>query len=328
VFSFSAGIFHPYYTTTLAPAVAALAAGGLTEAWDRAKGSATWAVGLGAGVIGTAVLGAVILGRTSGFVPWLGPVGIGLGVLATGALVLRRRGGPTGRRLTAVALVAGTLALVAGPAAYSVATVGRSITGANPLAGPASVAAMGGPGGGGGFAGRGGFDRPGAGGFGPPAGAAGLGAPPPGLAGPATGLGGAGGGGLPGGGADRGGVSRTLVSYLEAHQGSARYLVAAVGSNTSAELALQSGADVINMGGFMGSDPAPSLAKVEQLVKSGQLRYVLLGGQRGGFGGPGAGRSTATTARDAWIRQHGKVVSVPGQSTSGAGTLYDLAGAA
>jgi hypothetical protein len=124
-------------------------------------------------------------------------------------------------------------------------------------------------------------------------------------------------------------VSRALVAYLEANQGSARYLVAAVGSNTSAELALQSGGSVINMGGFMGSDPAPSLAKLQQLVKSGQLRYVLLGGQRGGgFGGPGGGSIQATTARDTWIRQHGKVVSVPGQSTSSAGTLYDLAGAA
>jgi hypothetical protein len=115
-------------------------------------------------------------------------------------------------------------------------------------------------------------------------------------------------------------VSKQLVAYLEAHQGSARYLAAAVGSGTAAELALQSGRDVIDMGGFTGSDPAPSLAKLQQLVASGQLHYVILGGGGGGGGGPGGGRSAATTARDAWITQHGKALTVSGQ------TVYYLAG--
>src|SRR5439155_1582046 len=57
----------------------------------------------------------------------------------------------------AVAVVAATLALAAGPAAYSVATVGRSLADNNVLAGPAS-------------AGRGGFGGPPSG-FGGPGGA-------------------------------------------------------------------------------------------------------------------------------------------------------------
>ena len=43
IFSFSEGVFHPYYTTALAPAVAVLAAGGLVEMWDRARRSIAWA---------------------------------------------------------------------------------------------------------------------------------------------------------------------------------------------------------------------------------------------------------------------------------------------
>jgi hypothetical protein len=174
------------------------------------------------------------------------------------------------------------------------------------------VAGLGGGPGGGGRAG------------GPPAGFARTAGPPPGFGGGQQLFSGAAAGGRPAGGFGGGGeVSKTLVGYLEAHQGSARYLVAAVGSNTAAAVALQSGRDVIDMGGFMGSDPAPSLVKLEQLVHSGQLHYVLLGGGMGG--GPGGGRSsTATAARDAWIQAHGTVVTVPGQ-TGSAGTLYYLA---
>ncbi|HEU0316519.1 MAG TPA: hypothetical protein VFR49_04265, partial [Solirubrobacteraceae bacterium] len=241
---------------------------------------------------------------------------LALAVVGGGALMLARSGrasGRAGRRLRAVAVVAGTLALLAGPTAYSIATVGRSITGSNPLAGPASVASDGGPGGGVGGGPGGppsGLGRFG-GGFGPPAGAPALfgGAPPTGLPTGARRL--RGGGGGPGGT-----VSEQLVAYLEAHQGTAHYLAAAVGSGTAAELALQTGRDVIDMGGFMGSDPAPSLAKLQQLVASGQLHYVILGG---GGGGPG-GRSSATAARDAWITQHGKALTVSGQ------TVYYLAG--
>lgn len=50
---------------------------------------------------------------------------------------------------------------------------------------------------------------------------------------------------------------------------------------------------------------------------------MLLGGGIGGGPGGGGRNSTATAARDARIRAHGKVVTVPGPT--GAGTLYYLA---
>jgi hypothetical protein len=135
-------------------------------------------------------------------------------------------------------------------------------------------------------------------------------------------------------------------------------MVAAVGSNTAGAIALQSGRNVIDMGGFMGADPAPTLAQVQHLIDTGQLHYILLGGSGGGFGGggaasgpggggassgpgdsgarsgPGGGRPGATGAsnatvatRDRWIERHGTVVHVTGQSTSGAGAkLYRFAG--
>ncbi|HXB66461.1 MAG TPA: glycosyltransferase family 39 protein [Solirubrobacteraceae bacterium] len=377
IFSFSEGVFHPYYTTALAPAVAVLAAGGLVELWDRARRSIVWATALGAVAIGTAVWAAVLLARASGFVPWLAPAAIVLAALAGGALLLarvesvRQPHAPSPRVLLPFAAVAGLLSVLAGPSSYAIATVNDTLNGGNPLAGPASanVGLAGAPGrgfGGRGPSGPGDFPpgRAASGGRLPIQPPSGIAQPPGGASqGPPTGLGlpaggpggaapaGTSGGGLPpaavGGGApgSRGAagaggakLSGAVLEYLEAHQGTAKYMVAAVGSNIAGAIALQSARNVIDMGGFMGADPAPTLAQVQHLVDTGQLHYVLLGGggaRRGGpsgGGGPGGAGGSASskatiTARDRWIERHGTVVEVPGASTAGsAGTLYYIAG--
>jgi hypothetical protein len=123
-----------------------------------------------------------------------------------------------------------------------------------------------------------------------------------------------------------------MISYLEAHQAGTRYLVAAVGSSTSAAIALDSGRSVINIGGFMGSDPSPSLAQLERLIATNQLHYVLLSdGPAGGARGPGGagagpgGESSATVARDNWIKSNGTPVRISASGGSAA-SLYYLAG--
>jgi 4-amino-4-deoxy-L-arabinose transferase-like glycosyltransferase len=378
VFSFSTGIFHPYYTTALAPAVAVLAAGGLVALWDRSRNSAPWTVALAASLIGTAALAAALLDRATGFVPFLAPAAMALAVLAACALLFARfvpaiASSATRNRLALGAAVAGLVAMLAGPTAYSLATVGKTLSGGDPLAGPASAElAGGGPGGGarvagggfpGGFFGGGSVRgarssaplglRPS--GAGAPGGGVPVGAPPAGTAagaGTPPGLFGSGSNadapprarGPFGAGAGLGagpGVSKALVSYLKAHQGKAKYLVAAVGSSTAGSIAVQSGREAIDMGGFMGADPAPSLAKLRGFIDSGQLHYVLLssggaggagvtGGRTGGgVGGPGTGSSAAASKtigeRDEWIEKHGTVVHVAGESQGGM-TLYYFAG--
>jgi 4-amino-4-deoxy-L-arabinose transferase-like glycosyltransferase len=328
VFSFSKGIFHPYYTTALAPAVAVLAAGGLVVLWDRSRRSTDWSATLALAVIGTAVLGALLLGRASGFVPWLGPLAIALAVIAAAAVMLPRlapgRRGGARRGVARVALVAGLLAVLAGPTSYAVATVGKSLTGSNPLAGPASASEgiAGGTGGGGGVGvGRASLGR----GFALPGARAGATAALRTNSSARGALRGASGGAqsVPGGGLG-GSVSKPMIKYLEAHQGSARYMVAAVGSSTAGSLALESGRNVVDMGGFTGSDPSPSLSRLESLLSSGQLHYVLLSSGQGGSGTSGfGGSSSATRARDSWIESHGKVVKVSGETGTGM-TLYHL----
>ena len=120
-----------------------------------------------------------------------------------------------------------------------------------------------------------------------------------------------------------------LVSYLEAHQGSATYLVATFGSQSSAPIIIASGKPVVTIGGFNGGDPAPTLAQLQQMVAKGQLRYVLIQGAGGGLGGPGGAGGNTSSAITSWVTSKGKEVTI--STASGAqtsGTLYDVSGAA
>jgi hypothetical protein len=75
------------------------------------------------------------------------------------------------------------------------------------------------------------------------------------------------------------------------------------------------------MGGFTGSDPAPTLDQLKSYVASGKLRFVLTG-SGGGFGG-GGGQSGSDTGVTAWVTGACKAVSYGGSAG-----LYDCAGAA
>ncbi len=241
VFSFSRGIFHPYYTSAIAPAVAGLAAAGLVTLADRAvRRPGVAGLVLAAAVAGTGGLSFAILARTPAFVPWLRWAVVVGGLAAAAAILLGAR--LRRRPITALAAAAGTVAVLAGPAAYAIATVGHGQSGSIPAAGPQAADGAA---------------------FGPPVGGRGR----------RLGL------GLP---APAGTADPALVGYLERHRGGAKYLVAATGSMAAAPIGLASRAPVITIGGFMGADPAPSVAQLQAYVRAGQLRYVLLGG--GGFG--------------------------------------------
>ncbi len=314
VFSSQQGIFHPYYVSALAPAVAALCGAGVVTLVRWARSSWVGVGALAAGIAASAWLAVVLLARTSSFDPWL-RVLIPIAALVAIAAVVLARAGIRVRGLVAVAAVSGAVAVLAGPASYSVASVGRSLSGNNVMAGPASVSSGFGPvGGGGGFAaGRAGGLAPsrGGGGF-----AAGRGGPPGGSAALRGGLPG---GGIPSsarasGGGMGGQLSSSVIAYLEAHQGSARYLLAATGSQTTAPIIIATGKAVVTIGGFNGGDPAPTVSQLAKMVAGGELKYVLVSS---GGGGPGGGGSSS--AITTWVKAHG--TRVTGLTVSG-GTLY------
>jgi len=130
----------------------------------------------------------------------------------------------------------------------------------------------------------------------------------------------------------------SLVRYLVQHQGSATWIVAAQGSGNAAAIQLAAGAPVLTIGGFSGTDPAPTEAQLRTLVASGRLRYVLVGGQGGqggpgGLGGPGGPGGQSIQGLTSWVTGACVVVTDAtfGANTSGGGsgaTLYDCSSAA
>ena len=309
VYDYAQGIFHPYYTVVMAPAVAALAGAGAVALWRLGRQSLRWAWVLPATVVGTVLWADALLARTSGYDSWLGPTVVATGVIAALILFLCMVRPNRTRWLALGAGVVAAVSVLAGPAAYSLTTVGTT-TSAIATAGPAS----GGSGlAGGAGAGPGGGTMPGGSATGgPPTGAgtgarAGVGARAGAAKALAGGLGFGGGGGVGGGGGGASTVNDSLVRYLEQHQGSATHLVAVNGSQSAAPFILQSGKAVIAMGGFGGSDPAPTLSEFKHMVATGKVHYVYVSGGTGptagtrgsGFGAggtpPGGARTTAST---------------------------------
>jgi hypothetical protein len=141
--------------------------------------------------------------------------------------------------------------------------------------------------------------------------------------------GGPGGAGLGGGGgragALGGAVSTKMIAYLEAHRNGATWLVAVRGSDSAAAIILRSGGiPVMAMGGFSGTDPAPTLAQLQQYVAEGKLHYVLIGA--GGIGGFGGGAAGTASSVNSWVEQNCTAVPASAyggsaaSSTTGAGT--------
>jgi len=122
------------------------------------------------------------------------------------------------------------------------------------------------------------------------------------------------------------GSEREIYDYVSAHRDGASYLLA-VSSWTEASPYIEAtGQEVMPMGGFSGSVPEPTLARVKQLVKTGQLKFFLLSGSGGGFGGggPGGGRGATASTIESWVQSNCQTVPVQdyaGSSTA-AGTLY------
>ncbi|MFF3907212.1 ArnT family glycosyltransferase [Streptomyces sp. NPDC001848] len=346
-FAMAEGTMHPYYTTALAPGIAALCGGGGVMLLRAFRADKRWAWVLPVGLAVTAGWAIVLLRRASGWNTWLWPAVAVVMAAAIVGLFVFRSGNRV--RLLAASVAAAVVAALAGPAAYAWSVPSRSggggMGGTNPTAGPST---------GGGFGGRPSGNR---GGFGGGNGGPGNGGMPGGTqqgsgqnteagGGPSGGApGGAPGGGLPGGqqgsgttemggsppngtggepgtqdgatGNDRtrggfgggpggvGGASSELIAYLKKHRDGATWLLAVSNSQGAAQIELGSNVPVISMWGFTGTDRAMTVAKLEELVKKGELHYIQLGGMGGG---PGGGNNSLSSEVTSWVRKHGTAV--------------------
>lgn len=290
VFSLGSGVIHTYYTVALAPAIAALVAIGGRMLWDRRAERRALLVGA-FGVAGTAVWSFVLLARTASWEPWLRPLVLIAGGLGTAGLVAAaaRPSMRAARRLRVLAAVGATVACLAGPAAYTVATLQTAHTGSTPSAGP-TVANSGGPGGGSHV-----FAR-----------ATNAGGPPAGF----------GRGSMAGGpgGADSTSVSAALRTALISGSAGYRWAAATSGAQSAASLELATGgAPIMAIGGFNNEGQTLTLAQFEAYVAEHAIHYYIASGSGAGHG-PGGGSDAIAT----WVKAHFKAVTIGGQ------TLYDL----
>jgi 4-amino-4-deoxy-L-arabinose transferase-like glycosyltransferase len=119
-------------------------------------------------------------------------------------------------------------------------------------------------------------------------------------------------GGFGGGGA--GGTSATFIAALE--KTTTRWAAAVDGSQSAASLELSTGGKaVMAIGGFTGSDPAPTLAQFEAYVAAGDITYYIAGGQGGGQGGGlGGGGGGVASQITSWVEAHYKSTTVGGET--------------
>ncbi len=137
-FSLMAGIFHPYYTVALAPAIAACVAIGARVLWQHRESYVAAGV-MAAATAFTATWTFSLLGRTD-WQPWLRYVVLVVGLAAAVAMFgVRHVPRNVGLAVAAAALIAG----LAGPTAYSLSTAATPHTGSIPSAGPSSTTTSG-----------------------------------------------------------------------------------------------------------------------------------------------------------------------------------------
>ena len=302
VLSYMNGIIHQYYTVALAPGIAAVLAIGGREVWQQRH---TWLgrIVLAIATAGTVVWAQTMLGWSPEFLPWLRWVVLVVGVVAAVAFLVPL----SGHRWLMVATIAAVTAGLIAPTAYAVETVVTPRSGPIVTAGPPIIQG----------------DASRLGGF--PTGFPGMNKTRRGGQGALA----RGAGAMDG--RDIASTNTELVALLKSAP--TKWSAATISGSSAASLELASGTAVLGVGGFMGSDPYPTLDQFKAYQAGGQIRYFVVGpifGRRfgGGFpggdgGDPGRGRpgefaNGTGTQISQWVKENFTPITVDGQ------TIYNL----
>lgn len=282
--AFSAGtVPHTAYTAALAPPIAALCGAGLVRFTAAYSEGGARALALPAAIALTAAWAAHLSLAFASFLPWLLPAVLIAAAVALLFLLVARLLRPGRRVLAALGLAAASLAIFATPSAWAASVFDSRYAGSSldAAAGPSGAFRM------------------------PPAFAKELAEyfreahipAPPGFPGGPSGRRGP--GGMFGSG-KLDAKQRQLLAYLRARRDGAKYLFAVESWAMAGPFILDTGEEILPMGGFSGTVPAPTLAAFQRKVATGQLRYVMLSRGKGGMFGDNTGTSNAAIA--AWTR--------------------------
>jgi hypothetical protein len=109
--------------------------------------------------------------------------------------------------------------------------------------------------------------------------------------------------------------SADLVTALQSNASSYKWVAATVGSNNASGYQLATEDPVMAIGGFNGTDPAPTLAQFEAYVTSGQIHYFIASSTTGGTSTTGSNVAEQITT---WVESNFTATTVGGT------TVYDL----
>lgn len=351
VFSFMAGIFHQYYTVALSPAVAVMVAICLQGLWELRQyvaAKATFAV-----LVALSSVWEYALVMQSGWQTWLAYViaVVGAGAAAFGLIcaLLSHGESPsaklarTSRRGMRLAVAVALATLMTAPIAWTGCTIAEGHQGSIVTAGPSNAAGMGG-GAPGGNANDGNDAQQSTTEYGndtqpnndgnaaapaipntssdtdttgdnqtspqqnndaknAPENSADAHSP--------AGQSGSGSGSLLGSGK----TSNEVVALLQENASGYRWAAATTGSQNAAGYQLASELPVMAIGGFNGSDPAPTLDEFKSFVEEGLVRYYI---SSEGMGGGQMGGSNAASEIAEWVSANFEAQTINGI------TVYDL----
>jgi 4-amino-4-deoxy-L-arabinose transferase-like glycosyltransferase len=312
--------FHKYFLTEMAPGLCALFGIGLVIMWQdyRNGGWRGWLLPLT--LIVTAATQIYMLTSYPAWSQWLSPViGILTAVVVIALIILRLRPqfklSTAARRIAGIAVSIGIFALLITPTVWSGYSVVRNTESSSPFAGPTTNETV--------------------------ADLLSSNSQKTGT----TRTGGQGTSTRPSnGGAE---TNPALISYLEAHQGNTKFLVAVPTGNIGAPLILATNKPVMAMGGFSGEDPILTTSQLQNLILKGTVRFFLINSPRSiqelmdqfpeeypdilsGRGG-GAVNVEQYVSFSNWINNHCSVVPTNAWQSStkhadpNAGQLYDCA---
>lgn len=287
-FSYTKGLFHPYYLSMLAPPIAALSGIGITSMWKLYKGNGIKAYLLPVSLIATGLVHLLMLSYFTNLSSTIRYTIIAALVICFASSIIliiykiikgrnlnENKNSSFAKAFTALAIIG----ILVTPAIGSSAAITHSISGTIPCGGLELLSDSNSQ--------------------------------------------------MMGGGKNDGMNSSNtkLLSFLESHTSNEKYMLVVSSSNTAQDIIIKNGKSVMALGGFSGSDNIITLSKFKELVKNGEVRYVLTGGMQGG-------------SNDImnWVKKNGKTISESqwkntttsnsqlNKSNKGSESLYDLKG--
>lgn len=90
-----------------------------------------------------------------------------------------------------------------------------------------------------------------------------------------------------------------LAEFLKSHKTNEKYLLVVSSAGSAQDIIVNTGESVMALGGFSGSDKILTLDQFKELVKKGEVRYVLTGG----MGGRGSDEDIMS-----WVQKNGTIV--------------------